>query len=368
MSDPYAARYLEFADSSDLVYVLDEQLRLIWHNDEWQTFAAANGGASYLQRKQLRPVVEQFVGPSRAAWEVIYRMLLDGAIERMVELFACPSPKVYRRYQLWVHVVTDDAGRPVRLIHRTKLLSTSEPGNTGIAHQRRETTYASSVGISRIRVASRARAVDEIGGDVFWARPNDKGGITCALIDAMGHGDAAAIVASFVTTFLDQANLSDPGDALARLNSAMLAVTPAIDDSAVYATGMMLSLDVNAGEVEFVPFGGYPPFSSAQGLLALPPGFPIGLVETKEPWGSVRMPFTKLGRLLVFTDGLPEQFDATGTSLHEAGLQHMFEESHRMTADRALDSIFAAVDHYRGSALICDDQTLCAIDLLGGPP
>ena len=161
---------------------------------------------------------------------------------------------------------------------------------------------------------------------------------------------------------LDEITLGEhtPPEIVTMLNKAMRQVVdPA---SATFATGLMLRFDVHGREMAACNFGHEGPIFSRSGQVSMEHGPPIGLDADIDDWPEVVLGFAEHGdRFLVFTDGVPEQFNLEGRMFTVAGLERVFRDHLDRPLSQMMDRIVQAVEVFRGSAIVKDDQTLLAM-------
>jgi serine phosphatase RsbU (regulator of sigma subunit) len=92
----------------------------------------------------------------------------------------------------------------------------------------------------------------------------------------------------------------------------------------------------------------------------------VGLTHEHKSWPTTRLPFAKLGRrLLMFTDGVIEQFDPRGEMFGTHRLERAFLDTRDLALNETIEVIRARIAEFRASALVKDDCTLLAIERPG---
>ena len=352
---------------TDVVYVTDSTLKLLDTSATWDRFARENGGVDV---SAPRPsVLDAFSGAARARWTGIYDKLLSGQIPSYSERFTCPSPTMRRTYQLTISPRLDTEDHVVELVHRTHLLEQTPV-------RRRDRQPAPIVESIRdqvdprsreIHLAGRLRPLDGVGGDLIWERRLDDGRRIVVLADVMGHGDLAGQVNHLIQSILDHLPTADsPGEAVRQLNDELIRRLPGFHDDTMFATGLYLDLDPARSRLRVSNFAHFGLLFSEKGMIDPPGGLPIGLFPADEPWPEIELDFAGLGRrLMAYTDGIVEQFEASGAMFGTVGLLREFMDTLSLDLNAGLDQILARVDRFRGDALIKDDQSLLAIELGG---
>lgn len=146
----------------------------------------------------------------------------------------------------------------------------------------------------------------EVGGDSFDYALNGEV-LHLAIIDAMGHGLAAAGLAAFALSAYRQARRDRK-----ELEECVRAVDAAVAEQfggEQFATAVVAELDVETGTLQWVNAGHPPPLLLRDGRLVkqldAPPTTPLGLIGDL-PLTVARESLEPSDRVLLFTDGLPE--------------------------------------------------------------
>jgi hypothetical protein len=107
---------------TDTLYIVDQELNLVYSNEEWSRFAAENKGEKLLGRDWNPNVLENMSGKARERWSHIYRLLLDGRMPHHQEEMICSSPSERRLYQMRITPRKDAGGDVSWLVHHTVLV------------------------------------------------------------------------------------------------------------------------------------------------------------------------------------------------------------------------------------------------------
>jgi sigma-B regulation protein RsbU (phosphoserine phosphatase) len=185
------------------------------------------------------------------------------------------------------------------------------------------------------------------------------------LADAMGHGIEASIHAAKMVMMLESlATLyRKPQDILASLNRGML--RHRLEHESAFASGILLRFQRGTSVVRCTNFGHTAPIFSRSGEVPLPFGIALGIVDTIPVWSEMELDLTEHGtRFLVFSDGITEQFNAQGELFGTDRLIQSFHASLDLELDAMVDRIIQDVNAFRGDALVKDDQTLIAFELV----
>ena len=103
------------------VYVADEDLRVVYTNDEWSRFAGANEGMALVGPALDTNLLDNMSAKERERWESIYRLLLDGELSHYEEDFICSSPRERRIYRLRSTPLKQENGGTLLLHHTVRV-------------------------------------------------------------------------------------------------------------------------------------------------------------------------------------------------------------------------------------------------------
>jgi hypothetical protein len=368
-------------DARATVYVADRNLDLVYSNDAWTDFAQANRGDGLLAGAAAPNLLASMSGSAKARWQAIYQLLLEGRLSAHEEQFNCSSPTERRTYRLRIAPQLDKAGNVTHLVHQTVPVDhatairrlTRDLVALQDAPDRTRRSYRTRVIERRIEIASfdtcrHLRPLDEIGGDMLWHRGYADGSVDLVIADAMGHGEPAGLLATQLSFLLDEVARADrpPADVVAALNAALKNLPNWAD--CVFATGLFLRFDPRGQALTACSFGHEGPIFSRTGQVPVPSGPPAGLDLDLGDWPEHTLDFDEHGRrFLLFTDGIPEQFDTRGVMFNVAGLERVFRENLHRPLTQTVEQIVQAIESFRGAAITKDDQTLLAIECLAPP-
>ncbi|MFT5080845.1 MAG: hypothetical protein ACI84E_001503 [Planctomycetota bacterium] len=359
------------------LYVADQDLRVIYANDEWRRFALGNEGMELAGPAWNTNLLDNMSGKERERWESIYGLLLDGQLSHYEEDFICSSPDERRIYRLRSTPVKKDDGSTL-LVHHTvrvddkpeeredmrRRLRALEIDPAQVKHEYTTRVLEPRVGVPGFRVAQYVKPLDEVGGDVLWHRQYEDGTTDVLLADAMGHGIEASIHAAKMVMMLDSlaAPYRKPQDILAALNRGML--RHRLDHESAFASGIFFRFQRGTPLVRCTSFGHTAPIFSRSGEVPLQIGLALGIVDTIPVWPEMELDLTDHGtRFLVFSDGITEQFNAQGEMFGTDRLIQTFNAAHDLQLDAMVDRIVQDLNTFRGDALVKDDQTLIALEL-----
>ena len=201
------------------------------------------------------------------------------------------------------------------------------------------------------------------GGDYydFFALPDGRWGILIA--DVAGHGASAAVVMAMtrVILHLGPQLLDAPADVLSRANRTLMAHGL----SGLFVTAFYGVLDPEGGEFRFAGAGHNPPLlhRAATGEvvdLSCTEGLPLAVRE-ECGYAEQSVGIDPGDRLLLYTDGLPEAFNASGDMYGENRLESAVRHAPNHGAERFMESILADRDGFAAGHPAADDCTLIAL-------
>lgn len=358
------------------LYVADENLRVVYTNDEWRRFSQDNRGPVLASPGQDSHLLANMSGREKERWAAIYALLLSGELSHYEEDFICSSPDERRIYRLRSTPVKDDDR--TLLVHHTVRIDDKAEQREGMRGQlraldtdpeqvRRE--YEGRVLEPRIsapgfRVAQYLKPLGDVGGDILWHRAYENGTTDVVLADTMGHGAEASVHAAKMALMLDSLSASyrEPQDILASLNRGML--RHRAEHESAFASGIIFRFQRGNPRVRCTNFGHLAPVFSRSGEVQLEVGLALGIVDTIPVWPEVELDMTEHGtRFLAFSDGITEQFNAQGEMYGTEPLVRTLRNSSELDLDAVVRSVLDDLQEFRGDAIVKDDQTLLAVEL-----
>ena len=209
-----------------------------------------------------------------------------------------------------------------------------------------------------ICIQSYMRPANTVGGDYYDIIPLEARRIALALGDVSGKGMPAALLMSLLQGSL-KALVSAGfrgGELIARLNTSLLRNTP--ESSMV--TMFYGELDTDKGEMLYVNAGHNAPFliRAGGGLERFPAtGTVLGLLEGAL-FEARRLDLHAGDALLLFTDGIPEAFNAREEEFGEARLTARLRQTQLRDPRAFVESLVNEVVRFSRPAQPTDDMTL----------
>jgi sigma-B regulation protein RsbU (phosphoserine phosphatase) len=230
-----------------------------------------------------------------------------------------------------------------------------------------------------VTFAMSFRPCAELAGDLLDVVQVDDQQVSLYVLDVVGHGVAAALLAVTVNRVLAHMRLSSsrpgpldetpkerhpisPAHVAARL-STEFAWNPRTEQFFTLLHGM---LDLQTHQFRFVSAGHpgpiYFPRDADPEALDVP-GFPIGVGDGN--YDEISLSLQPGDRLYLFSDGLP---DAMSASDKRFGLQRIIDvlnQSRGAPLNDGLNDLLRTIDEWRGERLPYDDISLLAIEIAG---
>ncbi|WP_396450677.1 PP2C family protein-serine/threonine phosphatase [Actinomadura sp.] len=218
----------------------------------------------------------------------------------------------------------------------------------------------------QVAVAGILEPAYDVAGDSLDYALNDNV-LHLAMIDAMGHGLNAAVLATVAVGAYRHARRAQPG--LAELYAFM---DTAIDDQFGpdhFVTAQMMRLDIGTGHLEWVNAGHPAPMLIRDhrviGALEGPGTLPVGFGGSKPQINTRQL--RRGDRILAYTDGLVEEHTTGGTLFGEARLIATIERVGPASASvqQMVRDLSHTLMRERGG-ITSDDATLFLIEWRGG--
>ena len=222
-----------------------------------------------------------------------------------------------------------------------------------------------------LNLAGQYRSASEIGGDWWW---HWKCGHRAFAIvgDATGHGASAGLITSAARSAI--ATIED--NLTLKIENVYKVLSNAIQrcsGNRMAMSAFIVEIDLLSRELRYVnashlaaialPRAGQMPTWREINVINEPVSSAVGATDPKLLVGSVKLPADY--RLLLYTDGLAERNDASGTQINERTLNTMILQAHtgQLTSPSGfLRDLFQLSDQNAKSAQLQDDITAVVID------
>ncbi|MBZ5674702.1 MAG: SpoIIE family protein phosphatase [Acidobacteriia bacterium] len=209
----------------------------------------------------------------------------------------------------------------------------------------------------------RNRPAREISGDVFGFFDHaEEGACVIAFGDVSGKGAAAALYGALLSGLLRTlSRRRQPAELIQKLNETLLERKV----EAQYATLLIALWQPASRHFLLSNAGSAPPLVLRKGeiLETKIEGVPIGLLEGRE-YDEVEIASEPGDVLVLYSDGVDEQPNEKGDEFGRERIMRVLKKQGTEAPQAIADAIIAAVDKFRGSAQIFDDQTVVVMRVL----
>jgi sigma-B regulation protein RsbU (phosphoserine phosphatase) len=214
------------------------------------------------------------------------------------------------------------------------------------------------------RFAWEFKPCEELAGDLLNIIPLENGRVVLYVLDVVGHGVAAALLAVMVNRVLGQLRLSgdrltEPAEVAAHLNQEF----PWDPQTCQFFTLLYGVLSLDTGEFRFVAAGHPGPVYLSQDATAKNlklPGCPISLADERHEEHSLRL---KPGeRLYLYSDGIVEARGKDGTAFGVKRLLERIEQDRAVPLPDSLALLLRAARDWCGEVPPHDDISLLAVE------
>jgi len=220
--------------------------------------------------------------------------------------------------------------------------------------------------VPQVEVAGILEPAYEVAGDSFDYALNDDI-LHLAVIDAMGHGLGAAVMATAAIGAYRHARRADVG--LSEIYAFMDRVIADQFGPEHFVTAQMMRLNIATGHLQWVNAGHPPPLLIRDrrviGRLESPTTLPVGF-GGEEPRVSEQM-LRRGDRVLCFTDGLIEEREAGG---EQFGLEQLIDIVTKVgVKEKGVRAMVRTLSHALMSArggVTSDDATIFLVEWHGG--
>jgi serine phosphatase RsbU (regulator of sigma subunit) len=227
-----------------------------------------------------------------------------------------------------------------------------------------------SVQESALRFLSLYFPTGDVSGDFFNVFPIGEKAAGIFICDVMGHGVRSALITSMIRGLVEEhvQATADPGELLTRVNRA-LAVILKQADTTMFATCFYVVADVERVQLRFAN-AGHPSAlhiqrgnGTAQKLQGNGrPGPAMGIFPTAS-YVTSSSPMKKGDRVMLFTDGLFEVEDASGTLFTEEQLHTTVTRYAALPAQEFFDRVISDVRQFSERKSFDDDVCVVGMEV-----
>ncbi len=202
----------------------------------------------------------------------------------------------------------------------------------------------------------------EVGGDIFDYFMMDDGTVRVFLADATGHGVVASLVTMLIKSEYEKLKNAGgtPSDILSRLNAIFYNTYRSLH---IFITGIIIDIDVKKKQLTYSA-AGHPNQYLIQGgtVIDLPnTGRAVALHHTLNI-ESRTMNFGPRDKLLIFTDGMFEEFDSSEQPLGEEKIREIIEADRGESTGEMIRDIITCINEHTRNSQISDDITIIGIE------
>lgn len=221
-----------------------------------------------------------------------------------------------------------------------------------------------------LEVVCRFTPMHGIGGDYASVFFQTDTRVVASICDVMGHGTAAALLASRVNSFV--LNMAPSARHPCEVGEALNAfICDNFREAKLFLTFFCLFLDLESQSLVYAGFGHPPVLLWSRRKAAIrqldAENTSIG-IEREMPanCSMLRIPFAPGDRLIMYTDGLTEARNAGGDFLDVEGLKRFVEGTVHLSLEDSVAGIFDRIEAFSDGLPAADDQLLLALSFLGG--
>ncbi|MCR9142250.1 MAG: AAA family ATPase [bacterium] len=216
--------------------------------------------------------------------------------------------------------------------------------------------------IGGVRFHAKYLPMAEVGGDFYDVTEIAEGVIRVIVADATGHGIQAALMTMAIKGAYENFKTAsaNPSDLLFELNNDFNRKYYSLNS---YFTAIIVDIDLNQGRLTYAS-AGHPDqvLITEEGIRYLPhTGSMIGILPDL-PYKSASMPFSPADRLLLFTDGVFEQFNEQIEEYGEERLMRRITELQGESASLIIEQILDDVENFLEETPPQDDIVMLGIE------
>ncbi|HCL55928.1 MAG TPA: hypothetical protein DHW82_02845 [Spirochaetia bacterium] len=202
----------------------------------------------------------------------------------------------------------------------------------------------------------------EIGGDIYDITSLSKNKLRLFLADATGHGIQAALITILIKSEYEKIkNFDLPPDEILKILNNSFAYQ--YSQLTIFFSCILLDIDFQNGKIEYSSAGHPAQFLiKSENILEIKSkGKLIGLAENAK-YTLKTTPFVPSDKLLLFSDGLFEEFNEQGEELLEEGLLKLVKKIQNAPIHELGNYLVSSLEQYIGKGAPQDDITLIGIE------
>ena len=205
----------------------------------------------------------------------------------------------------------------------------------------------------------------EVGGDFYDFFLVDDARLGLVIGDVSGKGVPAALFMAVSRTVLKAVAMTNapPAECLQRVNGLLC-----LDNSAeLFVTIFYGVLDTRSGRLEYSTGGHNPPYvlrGSRVAKLERTAGMVLGIIEDAS-YGAKTADLARGDGVFLFTDGITEAMDASGTPFSDGRLEAVLRQTGCTSPEALVRRVVEAVKEHAAGAPQSDDITALAVNYAG---
>ncbi len=201
----------------------------------------------------------------------------------------------------------------------------------------------------------------EVGGDIFDVEMVAPERIRIFLADATGHGVQAALITMIIKSEYESLKrlIKYPNELLNTMNQQFMRNFKTL---AEFFTCIVADIDLSNNTLYYASAGHPDQYLIGETIVPITAiGKPIGVLENVE-YSVENFAFDCHQKLLLFTDGLTEEFNHDEKEFGDEGLIKVLENNREKKMSEIIQSIFSALDQFRDGHSLNDDITVIGVE------
>jgi sigma-B regulation protein RsbU (phosphoserine phosphatase) len=368
------AEYMDVTHPEDLIGKTDYDF---W-SDETAKEAAADEQLVMATGQPLVGKIERLVHPDgRITWDYTTKMPLrdsDGNITGIVGI-----NKDFTAIKKMEDALADERNRLRELTEELEQKNSQLEADIRMARDVQlallprdypKITESGMSGHCQLSFAHHYHPAATVGGDFFDIFPLSSQRVGILICDVMGHGLRAALITAIIRTLLEELRpvMHNAGRFLNMLNLHLRAILERVEEPFV-ATACYVIVDTTSQEIQLSSAGHpapiqlqrQPPTAALVPFDSGRPGPALGLFDDAF-FATSRRSFKKDETLVLFTDGLYEAENPTGTQLGVKALVDIFARNAGIEVARLPAAVVADVQQFSQREDFEDDICIVAVE------
>jgi Amt family ammonium transporter len=212
-----------------------------------------------------------------------------------------------------------------------------------------------------IEVSIRYLPLTEVGGDFFDVTELRPGLVRVFLADATGHGVQAALITMVIKTLYEslKRGLYSVHELMYHLNNEYIVSFKNLNQ---FFTCIIIDIDTKKKKIRYTSAGHNPQylFHSDKMTLLEKTGRIIGVTE-KTKYNSIELDFNEEDELILFTDGLTEEWNEDKEEYGEKRLENWIQGHKKITSEKFMDGILSDLKKFMGTIPMQDDISIIRV-------